>query len=337
LTAALPRVLVTHPRHRLKDYFGDEALARLARIAQVRLNESDADLVGDLLVQAAKDCASVIAYRQTPFDAATFAGLPGLLAVSRCAVDIRTIDVEAASRHGVLVTQASPGFAAAVSEWIVGAMIALARDISRADAEYHAHGQAVARMGRELRGACAGVIGYGHTSRTLCPLLQAFGTRVLVADPFVRDCAGGITHVELPALLAQADFVICLAPATPATENLMNAAAFGAMRPGSWFINAARGNLVDDDALLEALERGHLAGAALEVGRAADQMPAPALARHPRVLATPHVGGLTPPAIEHQALETVAQTADILQGRVPPGAVNAAQATRWRAAFSQRG
>jgi D-3-phosphoglycerate dehydrogenase len=109
---------------------------------------------------------------------------------------------------------------------------------------------------------------------------------------------------------------------------MMDAQAFAAMKRGAFFINASRGNLVDDAALVVALDAGHLAGAAVDVGRAPDQMPSPAVACHPRVIATPHIGGLTPPAIEHQALEAVAQTAAILQGRIPPGAVNAAQATR---------
>lgn len=87
-------------------------------------------------------------------------------------------------------------------------------------------------------------------------------------------------------------------------------------------------NLIDEAALLRALDGGRLAGCAIDVGRAPDQMPTPALARHPKVIATPHLAGLTPAAIEHQALETVAQAAEILQGRAPVGAVNAAAATR---------
>jgi D-3-phosphoglycerate dehydrogenase len=89
---------------------------------------------------------------------------------------------------------------------------------------------------------------------------------------------------------------------------------------------------VDEDALLAALENGTIAGCALDVGRAPDQMPSPALARHPRVIATPHIGGLTPAAIEHQSLETVEQVRQILQGRVPAGAVNADRAVRLKAA-----
>ena len=108
----------------------------------------------------------------------------------------------------------------------------------------------------------------------------------------------------------------------------MNDAAFARMKPTAYFINVSRGNLVDEAALARALDRKLIAGAALDVGRAPDQMPEPALARRPDVIATPHVGGLTPTAIEHQALETVAQVAEILQGRVPKGAANAESASR---------
>ena len=131
-------VLVTHPADRLSEYFGKEALARLRRIALVRLNPSNADLSGASLVQAAQGCQVMIAYRQTSLDAATLQAMPELLAVVRCAVDIRTIDVPAASGQGILVTQASAGFMASVSEWILAAMIDLSRGISRAAATYSA-------------------------------------------------------------------------------------------------------------------------------------------------------------------------------------------------------
>src|SRR4029077_13193781 len=91
---------------------------------------------------------------------------------------------------------------------------------------------------------------------------------------------------------------------------------------------ASRGNLVDESALEQALDAGLIAGCALDVGRAPDQMPTPRLARHPKVSATPHIGGLTPQSAEHQALETVAQVASLLDGKVPKGAVNAEQARR---------
>lgn len=321
-------VLVTHPRGRLATYFGDNALLALRRSAEVRLNEGDDDLAGQALIDAARDCAVMIAYRQTPVDAHVLASLPALRAVVRCAVDIRTIDVAAASGHGILVTQASAGFMASVSEWIVGVMIDLGRHITASALDYRAGGAAQPRMGRELRGATLGVIGYGQIARYLCTVAHALGMRIRVTDPFVAVDDPAVVQTGMTELLQQSDYVVCLAPANAATENMMNAQAFAAMRPGSFFINAGRGNLVDETALLKALDSAHLAGAALDVGRAPDQMPSPDLARHAKVIATPHIGGLTPPAIEHQALETVAQTTAILQGQIPPGAVNADAAVR---------
>lgn len=326
-------VFLTHPRGARALYFGDRALAALQAVADVRLNPGDTELEPQALAALARDCEIVISYRQTPADAALFAALPRLWAFMRCAIDIRNIDVPAASRHGVLVTQASAGFTAAVAEWIVGAMIDLSRHISASTALYHAGQPAPPRMGRELRGATLGVIGYGQIGRYLCDVALALGMRVVVSDPHTPTGRAELAQVGLDGLLQRADYVVCLAGASAATENLMDAQAFAAMKPDAFFINAARGNLVDEDALLAALEGGRLAGCALDVGRAPDQMPGARLAAHPRVIATPHTGGLTRPAIEHQAMETVAQVAELLQGRLPRGAVNATEARRWRQAL----
>lgn len=317
----------------LAHYFGDRATAALQALASVRLNPGDTDLSLQEIAVLAQDCDVIIAYRQTPGDQALFAALPQLKAFVRCAIDIRNIDVPAASRHGVLVTQASAGFIASVSEWILGVMIDLSRHISASTALYHAGQSAPARMGRELRGATLGVIGYGQISRYFCDLALALGMRVLVSDPYTPTGRKELVQTSLAQLLQEADYVVCLAAATEATENMMDAQAFAAMKPGAFFINASRGNLVDEEALLAALEGGSLAGCALDVGRAPDQMPSARLAAHSRVVATPHIGGLTPPAIEHQAMETVAQVAELLQGRIPKGAVNAPQAHRWQQAF----
>jgi D-3-phosphoglycerate dehydrogenase / 2-oxoglutarate reductase len=100
------------------------------------------------------------------------------------------------------------------------------------------------------------------------------------------------------------------------------------MKPTAFFINMSRGNLVDEAALADALDRKVIAGAAMDVGRAQDQMPSLELARRPDVIATPHAAGLTPESIEHQAFDTVRQVAELVAGRIPPGAVNADKATR---------
>ena len=326
----MTRVFVSHPSDKLDGYFGDDAAAALAAFAEVRYNAEPRELATAELAEAARDCEALIAYRQTPAPAALFAALPALVVFARCAIDIRTVDVAAASRHGVLVTQASAGFVAAVSEWVVAVMIDLARGISRSAEAYHRGDTVRPSMGRELRGATVGVVGLGRIGRAVAGLAAAFGMRVVASDPHLEAAAGTPSMVPLADLLAASDFVVCLATAGPATEKLFDAAAFAAMKPGAIFVNASRGELVDEAALLAALDSGRLAGCAVDVGLAADQMPSPVVARHPLVIATPHIGGLTRAATSHQARETVAQIEALLQGSVPPGAVNANEATRLR-------
>ena len=326
----MPAVFVSHPSDRLDHYYGALATAALQAIAEVRFNSEPRELTTEELVAAARGCDYLVAYRQTPGPEALFRAWPTLRAFLRCAMDIRTVDVAAASAHGVLVTRASAGFVPAVAEWVVAMMINLGRDLVAHAEAAHREAPPTQRMGRQLHGSTLGVIGLGRIGRHLAGVATALGMRVLASDPQAAAPDASARLVPLSELLGESDFVVCLAPASAETEKLMNAAAFAAMRQGAFFINAARGELVDDDALLAALDSGRLGGCALDVGRAPDQMPAPALARHPRVLATPHMGGLTLPAIEHQALETVAQLEALLRGEMPTGAVNPEHATRWR-------
>ena len=329
----MTKIFLSHPPDKLAHYYGKRATAALLAMAEVRFNPEDKELSSQELADLAQGCSVIISYRQTAADEALFEALPELLAFVRCAIDIRNVDVVAASRHGVLVTHASAGFVASVSEWIVGAMIDLSRGISATTALYHAGKVVVPSMGCELRGATLGVIGYGQISRYLCDVALALGMRILVSDPHTPTDRADLVQTSLTQLLRASDYVVCLAAATDATEDLMNDQTFSLMKPTAFFVNASRGNLVDEAALIRALDGGVIAACALDVGRAPDQMPSPHVAAHPLVIASPHVGGLTPPAIEHQAMETVAQFAEIIQGRVPKGAVNAGQAHRWRAAF----
>ena len=321
-------ILLTHPPQVRDNYYSDKALAGLEALGEVRRNPLGRELSTAELIDAARGCEIIVTHRHVPGDAELFASLPALVAFCRCAVDISNVDVASASAHGVLVTQASAGFIPATAEWVLGAMIDLGRRISFSAEDYHAGRVPDSIMGRQLNGATLGVIGYGQIGRYLCDLGVALRMRVLVSDPYVKVANTALSQVELPQLLAEADFVACLAVATEETENLMNEQAFAKMKTGAFFINASRGNLVDEAALLRALDQGRIAGCAMDVGRAGDQMPSPALACHPKVIATPHIGGLTPQATAHQALETVVQVAEILRGRAPKGAVNADRASR---------
>ena len=318
------KILLTHSPEALRLYYGERALAGLRAIGEVKLHHGERPLEGDALVGEAAGCDLIVSYRQSPAPAALFERLPELKAFLRCAIDIRNVDVAAASRAGVLVTQASAGFVTSVSELVIGLMVDLARAITGSASLYQQHRVPMARMGRELKGSTLGVIGYGAIGREVVRIARALGMRVLVFDPYVKD----IEQTPFERLLAESDFVAPLAVATEETENLMDSEAFGRMKSGAYFINVSRGNLVDEAALEAALDSGRLAGCAMDVGRAPDQMPSPRLAARRDVIATPHTAGLTVPAIEHQSLETVAQAAEIIRGRAPKGAVNAEHWTR---------
>jgi D-3-phosphoglycerate dehydrogenase len=328
--AGVTAIFLTHSPDALAKYYGDKALKGLEALGEVRRNRRGHDaLTAEEVIEAARGCAVIVSYRQTPGCAELFESLPDLVAFVRCAVDIRNVDVAAASRAGVLVTQASPGFIPAVSEHIFGLIVDLARGITDASLAYRAGRVPAARMGIQLRGSTLGVIGFGAIGRYVAELGLAFGMRVIVADPYTRVNRPDIEQVEMATLLAESDFVLPLAVATEETENLIGEAALSRMKPTAFLVNASRGNLVDEAALARALDEKRIAGAAMDVGRAPDQMPSPALAARPDVIATPHTAGLTPAAIEHQALETVRQVAAILKGEAPTGAVNAAEARRF--------
>jgi D-3-phosphoglycerate dehydrogenase len=324
----VPTVFLTHTPDMLANYYGPRALARLRALATVKLNETGAVLDTETLARVAKGCEIVVSDRQTAGPAALFPLMPDLVAFLRVAVDIRNIDVPAASAHGVLVTHATPGFVASVAEMAVGYMVDCARHITAATMQYRAGHEAEPRMGRQLRGTTLGIIGYGAIGEDLAQLGLALGMTVLVSDPKKTVTAQALEQVPMSDLLARAHFVVCLAVATEETENLMNADAFARMRKDAFFLNLSRGNLVDERALAAALDAGTIAGAAMDVGRAPDQKPSLALAARGDVIATPHTAGLTPEAIEHQAFDTVDQVADILAGRMPQGAANADAAHR---------
>ena len=322
------KILLTHTPHMRDNYYGPRALAGLQSLGDVVLHQGNETLEGETLISAARDCDLIVADRATALPAPIFDGLASLRAVLRCAVDIRNIDVVAASSHGVLVTRAKPGFVESVTELVLGMLVDLNRGISRASAAYQAGEVPVARMGRQLAGTTIGIIGYGAIGRAVAPLAANLGMRVLISDPHVTVENPNFHQVDLPTLLGRSDHVVCLAIANEATENLINAQAFARMKRDAVFINVSRGNLVDEAALAAAISERRIAGAAIDVGRAADQMPTPAIAKLIGVIATPHVGGLTPPAIEAQALHTVEQVRALVSGAVPDGAVNGPTWTR---------
>jgi D-3-phosphoglycerate dehydrogenase len=328
MSVAPLRILLTHTPRALERYYGAEALAALRALGTVTLNPGETPLTTAELIEHARDCDVIVSDRLTPGEGALFAGLPRLAAFVRCAMDIRNIDLAAASAAGVVVTRATPGFGDSAAELALGLIIDLARGISAGVGAYRMGQEPEIRMGVQLSTTTLGIVGYGTIGRRVASRAAAFGMKVLAHDPFRTDFDAGVESMSLPDLLAASRFVICLAPANETTRHLFDAGAFAGMAKGAYFINLSRGDLVDEAALAAALDSGHLAGAALDVGSAPDQMPAPLLRSRRDVIATPHIGGLTPEAVKHQAMDTVRQVAAVAEGRIPDLAANPGAATR---------
>lgn len=325
------QVFVTHNPEDREAYFG-RALPQLEENTSVVLNQLDRDLTTTELIDAAAGCEVIIAHRSTPGERELFDALPSLVAFLRTAVDISTIDVPAASDAGVLIAHADKSFVASTAEIALALMLDLARSVSESTIDYRRGDQPPQRAGFQLRGKTAGIIGYGSIARYLAPALRGLGVKVIVNDPFVENdvTTDGFESVGFDELLGRADFVLPLAASTTETENLIDAAALGQMRPGSMLVNVSRGELLDEDAVGAALDSGHLGGLAMDVGRADDQRPSPALARRPGVAATPHLGGLTPENADAQAMSAVDQVRSMIAGDIPARAVNPDHAHRLR-------
>jgi D-3-phosphoglycerate dehydrogenase / 2-oxoglutarate reductase len=324
----MANIFLTHPPDVLPIFYGEKAFKLLNKLGNVRTNPKKEDLTFDELIGLSRGCEIIVSFRQTPGSPELFDNSPDLAAFLRCAIDIRNIDVEAASANGILVTQAKPHFTAATAETALALMLDIARHITECALQYRAGKEPQIGMGCQLAGNILGVVGYGRIARHLCDIALAMGMKVMVHDPYANIERRDIQQVDFETVLRQGDFVLPLAAATEETENLFNETAFKLMKSSAFFINVSRGNLVDEDALETALDEKRIAGAAMDVGRGADQKPSHHLARRNDVIATPHLGGATPESALGQAMDSVEQVTAIVQGKIPEGAVNADQATR---------
>ena len=230
------------------------------------------------------------------------------------------VDLAAATRHRVPVVYLPGRNLNAVAEFVIGVMIASCRSIATAAADL-ARGDWDARWfryqltGPELGFSTVGLVGLGAVGGRVSTLLQAFGATVLAADPFASPEAAravGARLVELPELLAASDIVSVHARLTPETRGMFGTAQFAAMRPGARFVNTARGELVDQRALAEALAAGHLGGAALDVFSPEPPAPDDPLLGRPDVIATPHLAGASRQVAERSAVRVADEVARYL-------------------------
>ena len=253
-----------------------------------------------------------------------------------CRASLNQVDLEAATEHGVVLVHTPGRNAQAVAELVLALMLTLARRVPTASA-YAAFGgwedptdPYTRFQGRELAGATLGLVGYGAIGRRVAALARGVGMRVLAYDPYLVPGAPGlrgVALVELETLLCEADFVSVHAPDSASTMRLINAVAFLYMRPGAYLVNVSSPSVVDTAALAAAIERGALAGAALDVHEAHPIPPnAPMLdlaRRMPdRVVLTPHIGGATAETIERHSAMVVEDLRRLLAGRRPKRLAN---------------
>ena len=248
-----------------------------------------------------------------------------LKAVGRAGVGIDNIDLDAATRRGVLVMNTPGGNAVSVAEHAFGLLLALARKIPAATASMDS-GKWEKKLfgGTELRGKTLGLVGLGRIGQEVARRAQAFEMRVAAHDPFVaqqlaRDV--GVELLPLEELLARADYLSLHVGLTPETENLLNTERLALCKQGIRIVNTARGELVDEAALLAALESGQVAGAALDVFATEPPKDSPLLA-HANVIATPHIGGSSAEAQEEVGFRIAGQVRDFLMNGVVRNAVN---------------
>jgi D-3-phosphoglycerate dehydrogenase len=290
----------------------DEAL-----LASVDLADRKGISAEDLLTVIG-DYDAIIVRGRTKVTEDVLAAGKNLKIVGRMGVGVDNIDLEAAKKHGVAVVNAPVATTVSVAELTVGLMLSLLRDIPRADAGLKA-GKWLKKelVGTELFQKTLGVIGFGHIGEAVAHRAMAFDMDVIAFDP-VRPAneieAAGAKAVSLDELLAQSDLITMHIPHIPATHYLLNEAAFAKMKDGVRIVCAARGGVIEETALLAALESGKVAGAALDVFET-EPPGESALAMHPHVVATPHIGAQTSEAQLRAGYDILSEVVAGLDGK----------------------
>lgn len=263
--------------------------------------------------------AHAILTRQGPVSAAAMEASPRLQVIARHGVGVDDVDVAEATRRGILVTRAPGSNTLAVAEHTIAMILALAKG-------FRPLGAAIAGGAwrdptasvRDLAGLRLGLLGFGEIARAVVPFAQAFGMEVQAWSP--SAIPGGLMAATLPALLARSDVLSVHCPLLPTTRHLVDAAALALLPAGAMLVNTARGGIVDEAALFAALESGHLAGAALDVFEIEPPAAGDRLRDHPKVIATPHVSGVTQASLVNMGVMAAECIAWALRGEPVPEA-----------------
>jgi D-3-phosphoglycerate dehydrogenase len=256
--------------------------------------------------------------------AEVIAASPRVRIVSRLGIGLDNIDVEYCTAHGIPVTNVPDYCLIEVAEHALASLLAMARKI----AFYHHEtksGRYQLQAGAALRrieGQTLGIVGYGNIGRCLAKKAQGLGLNVIATSRKQRDPQDGVEFVSLDDLLARSDYISLHIPSTPATKHLIGAEQLARMKPTAYLINTARGAVLDEAALAAALEKGQLAGAALDVQQQEPCDLTMAPFNDPRVIVTPHAAFVSVESLENLRSRVAHQIVDRLHGRVPENIVN---------------
>ena len=299
------------------DKLGGAGLELLERKNDIAV-EVKTGLSKDELLAIVGGYEGLIVRSATEVDADVIAAADQLVVVGRAGVGVDNIDVDAATRKGVIVMNTPQANAIATAEQTMSLMLAASRHTAQAHASVAAKEWARSSFtGIELAGRTLGIIGFGRIGREVARRARAFRMEIIAYDPYVSELVArdqSITLLELDELLAQSDVVTLHCALSPSTQHILDAAALAKLRPGSIVINAARGGLVDEQALADALASGHLLAAGVDVFSSEPPAPDNPLIGLANVVHTPHLGASTEEAQRDVALQMAEQMIDVLAG-----------------------
>jgi D-3-phosphoglycerate dehydrogenase len=298
----------------ITDGLSDKGIAILSSAAQV---DNKPDISADDLLKVVGEYDAMVVRGRTKVTPAVFDAASHLKAVGRAGVGVDNIDLAAARSHGVTVVNAPKSTSLAVAELALAFMFALARMVPKADATMK-QGQWIKKQleGIELNGKTLGIVGMGNIGTALGQRAAALGMKVIGYDSLVAPDEikkRGAEPVSLADLYAKSDFISYHLPLTPESKGMVNGQALAQMKHGVRIVDAARGGILDETALLAAIESGQVAAAALDVF-ATEPPGLSALVAHPNVVASPHIGAQTEEAQDRAAEDIASEVLNVLKG-----------------------
>jgi D-3-phosphoglycerate dehydrogenase len=300
----------------VSDKLGDIGLQRLEEAADASY-DLKTNLSKEELLAIIPEYDALIVRSSTKVDADILAAGTNLKVVGRAGIGVDNIDIKAATMRGIIVMNTPQANAIATAELTLGLILALSRNIAPAHASLAAgEWRRSELVGNQIYRKILGVIGFGRIGRLVAKRAQSFGMEVLAFDPFVSEEVAhelGVTLVDMDDLAAQADYITLHTVLTPDTEKMIDAKLISQMKDGVSIINCARGKLLDEAALAEALQSGKVAGAAVDVYSVEPPKDNPLIGL-PNVLHTPHLGASTKEAQRDVATQIVDQLLDALRG-----------------------